>query len=44
MRILFKIGEIKIKKMSSFKSNENIQKKDGTYCVVSAKKASSVIL
>ena len=33
------------KKMSSFKSNENIQKKeDGSYYVVSANKASSVTL
>ena len=31
--------------MSSFKSNENIHKKeDGSYCVVSANKASSVTL
>ena len=35
----------KNKKMSSFKSNENIQKKeDGSYYVVSANKASSVTL
>ena len=33
------------KKMSSFKSNENIhKKKDGSYYVVSANKASSVTL
>ena len=31
-------------KMSSFKSNENIHKKDGSYYVVSANKASSVAL
>ena len=30
--------------MSSFKSNENIHKKDGSYYVVSANKASSVTL
>ena len=36
---------IKLKKMSSFKSNENIYKKeDGPYYVVSANKASSVTL
>ena len=35
----------KDKKMSSFKSNENIHKKeDGSYYVVSANKASSVTL
>ena len=35
----------KNKKMSSFKSNENIHKKeDGSYYVVSANKASSVTL
>ena len=35
----------KYKKMSSFKSNENIHKKeDGSYYVVSANKASSVTL
>ena len=34
-----------IKKMRSFKSNENIHKKeDGSYYVVSANKASSVTL
>ena len=38
-------GQIKIKKMSSFESNENIHKKeDGSYYVVSANKASSVTL
>ena len=39
-------GELKIeKKMSYFKSNESIHKKeDGSYYVVSANKASSVIL
>ena len=36
---------VKEKKMSSFKSNENIHKKeDGPYNVVSANKASSVTL
>ena len=36
---------IKIKKLSSFKSNENIHKReDGSYYVVSANKASSVTL
>ena len=35
----------KIKKLSSFKSNENIHKReDGSYYVVSANKASSVTL
>ena len=35
----------KIQKLSSFKSNENIHKKeDGSYYVVSANKASSVTL
>ena len=35
----------KNKKMSSFKSNENIHKnEDGSYCVVSANKTSSVTL
>ena len=35
----------KIQKLSSFKSNENIHKReDGSYYVVSAKKASSVTL
>ena len=35
----------KNKKMSSFKSNENIHKKeDGSYYIVSANKASSVTL
>ena len=37
--------QIKIKKMGSFKSNENIHKKeDGSYYVVSTNKASSVTL
>ena len=36
------VNEIKIYKMSSFKSNKNIHKKDnGSYYVVSANKASS---
>ena len=40
-----KCMEIKIKKMSSFKSNKNIHKKeDGSYYVLSANKASSVTL
>ena len=39
------IYEIKKKKMGSFKSNENIHKKEnGSYFVVSANKASSVTL
>ena len=37
--------QIKIKKMCSFKSNENIHKKeDGSNYVISANKASSVTL
>ena len=37
--------QIKFKKLSSFKSNENIHKReDGSYYVVSANKASSVTL
>ena len=37
--------QIKLKKLSSFKSNENIHKReDGSYYVVSANKASSVTL
>ena len=34
----------KNKKMSSFKSNENVHKKDGSYYVVPANKTSSVTL
>ena len=38
-------NSIKIQKLSSFKSNENIHKReDGSYYVVSANKASSVTL
>ena len=38
-------SEIKFKKLSSFKSNKNIHKReDGSYYVVSAYKASSVTL
>ena len=39
------VKENKIQKLSSFKSNENIHKReDGSYYVVSANKASSVTL
>ena len=44
-KIHSRVERNKIKKMSSFKSNENIHKKeDGSYYVVSANKASSVTL
>ena len=45
--VLFSISDVVIKnqKLSSFKSHENIHKKeDGSYYVVSANKASSVTL
>ena len=42
---LITVLEYKIQKLSSFKSNENIRKReDGSYYVVSANKASSVTL
>ena len=44
-QVLVGVMENKIQKLSSFKSNENIHKReDGSYYVVSANKASSVTL
>ena len=45
MNQIFKVPLNKIQKLSSFKRNENIHKReDGSYYVVSANKASSVTL